>query len=71
MRSKTIVIRLSTNAQNFGMYNMHLALKRVKYLVRLKKNELFCDAKEENVGSTDSNLDETVSSFLHECLSVS
>ena len=53
------------------MYNMYLALKRVKCLVRLKKNELFCDAKEENVSSTDSALDETVSSFLHECLSVS
>ena len=53
------------------MYNMHLALKRVKCLVKLKKSELFCDAKEENVGSTDSTLDETVSSFLHECLSVS
>ena len=29
-----------------------------------------CDTKEENIDSTDSTLDEIVSSFLHECLFV-
>ena len=52
------------------MYNKHLGLERVKCLAILKKNELFCDTKEENMNSTDSALDEIVSSFLHEFLSV-
>ena len=29
-----------------------------------------CDTKVENIDSTDSTLDEIVSSFLHECLFV-
>ena len=52
------------------MYNKHLGFERVKCLAILKKNELFCDTKEENMNSTDSTLDEIVSSFLHEFLSV-
>ena len=35
-----------------------------------EKRVLSCDAKEENMDSTDSALDEIVSSFLHERLSV-
>ena len=35
-----------------------------------EKRVLSCDTKEENMDSTDSALDEIVSSFLHECLSV-
>ena len=34
-----------------------------------KGKRLFCDTKEENMVSTDSALDEIVSSFLHEFLS--
>ena len=52
------------------MYNKHLGLKTVKCLAILKKNELSCDTKEENMDSTDSALDEIVSSFLHEFFSV-
>ena len=33
-------------------------------------SELSCDTKEETMDSTDSALDETVSSFSHEFLSV-
>ena len=33
---------------------------------KLKKNELSCDIKEENVDSTDFALDEIVCSFLNE-----
>ena len=39
-----------------------------KCLAIVEYNELSCDTKEENIGSTDSPLDETVSSFLHEFL---
>ena len=53
-----------------SVYNKHLGLERVKCLVIQKKNKLFCDTKEENMVSTDSALDEIVSSFLHEFLSV-
>ena len=35
-----------------------------------EKRVLSCDTKEENMDSTDSALDEIVSSFLHECFSV-
>ena len=35
-----------------------------------EKRVLSCDTKEENMDSTDSALDEIVSSFFHECLSV-
>ena len=35
-----------------------------------ERRVLPCDTKEENIDSTDSVLDEVVSSFLHECLSV-
>ena len=35
-----------------------------------EKRVLSCDTKRENMDSTDSALDEIVSSFLHECLSV-
>ena len=52
------------------MYTKHLGLERVKCLAILKNNELFCDTKEENMVSTDSALNEIVSSFLHEFLSV-
>ena len=58
------------NAQHFQIYNKRLGLKRVTCLVMLKKNELSCDTKAENMDSTDSALVETVSSFLHEFLSV-
>ena len=69
MLNKIINFRLTTNAQHFRMYNKHLGLERVKCLAILKKNQLFCDTKEENIVSTDSALDEIVSSFLHEFLS--
>ena len=36
----------------------------------IEKRVLSCDAKEENMDSTDSTLDEIVSSFLYEFLSV-
>ena len=39
------------------MYNKHLGLKRVKCLAILKKDELSCDTKEENMDSTDFALD--------------
>ena len=52
------------------MCNKHLGLKRVNGLAILKKSELPCHTKKENMGSTDSALDEIVSSFLHEFLSV-
>ena len=35
-----------------------------------EKRVFSCGTKEENMDSTDSALDEIVSSFLHECLSV-
>ena len=35
-----------------------------------EKRVLSFDTKEENMDPTDSTLDEIVSSFLHECLSV-
>ena len=63
-------IIINTNAQHFRIYNKRLGLKRLKCLVILKKNELYCDTKEENMDSTDSALDEIVSSFLHEFLSI-
>ena len=47
----------------------HLGKKRVKCLAVVKKNEWFCDNKEKTM-TTDSALDEIVSSFLHEILSV-
>ena len=37
---------------------------------KLKKNELSCDIKEENVDSTDFALDEIACSFLNEFLYV-
>ena len=67
---KKIIIPLTTNAQHFRIYNKRLGLKRVKCLAILKKNELSCDTKEENMDSTDPALDEIVSSFLHEFLSI-
>ena len=47
------------------MYNKHLGLKKVKCFAIIKKNELSCDTKEENMNSADSALYEIVSSFLH------
>ena len=47
----------------------HLGLERVKCLAILKKNELICDAKDKNMVSADSALDEIVSS-LHDFLSI-
>ena len=52
------------------MCNKHLGLKRVNGLAILKKSELPCHTKKENMGSTGSALDEIVSSFWHEFLSV-
>ena len=52
------------------MCNKHLGLKRVHCLAILKKDELPCDTKNENMDPTDSALDEIVSSFWHEFLSV-
>ena len=56
--------------QHFRIYNKRLGLKKVKCLAILKKNELSCDTEGENMDSTDSALDEIVSSFLYEFLSV-
>ena len=50
------------------MNNKHLGLKLVKCLAILNKNKLSCDTKEEN--SADSALDEIMSSFLHDFVSV-
>ena len=59
------------NAQHFRMYKSSWDERGLaKCLTVLNKNEFCRDTKEENMDSTDSALDEIVSSFLHECLPV-
>ena len=52
----------------FSNFKQPLGLKKVKKKVKclaiLKKNGLSCDTEEENMDSTDSVLDDFVSSFL-------
>ena len=58
MLNKKLIIRLTTSAHHFRTYNEQLELKRVTCLAILKKNELSCDTKEENMDSTEFALDE-------------
>ena len=58
-------INYSSNYEHSTFSNLQQVLYDTK-----EKRVLLCDSKEENMDSTDSALDEIVSSFLHECLSV-
>ena len=58
-------INYSSNYKHSTFSNLQQVLYDTK-----EKRVLLCDSKEENMDSTDSALDEIVSSFLHECLSV-
>ena len=52
------------------LFSFAVTLVGHRSLAILKKNELSCDTEEENMNSTDSALNEIVSSCLHEFLSV-
>ena len=68
------------NKINYSSYYERSTFSNVQQATGIKEGLVFydtkerrvfpCDTKEENIYSTDSTLDEVVSPFLHECLSV-